>query len=162
MSQGEKKLPESDAEAPGRRPARLTDGALLPEIPPASLLTDAERLCYSLLREDLSRLNCALAVDIRAVILAARRMARVEFFAGMAAELPKDQIMVTGGNGQSRMNPLYDQLGKAENQLKQSLDSLLLSPRSRSSSRLAKGDGVPQQSTPAADDEEGQAAAEML
>jgi hypothetical protein len=161
VSQSENKPKDQDAERAGRRSTRLTDGALLPESPPAALVTDLEKLCYSLLREDLTRLNCALAVDIRAVVLAARRMALADRFSGMVANLKDDQLTTVGGNGQERMHPVFAELAKANNALNQSLGSLLLTPRSRSSSRLAKGDSVPQRTTPGAQDEEGRVAAEM-
>lgn len=147
-------MSQSETEPRGRREAPKTDGVALPVDPPVSLVGDLERVCWSRIRGALVRSAYAQAVDVEAVALAARRMARVEMFAGMVANLRPDQVTTTGGNGQIRIHPAFAELQKAENALNQSLGALLLTPRSRSSARLAgTGPGgmtqLPPGSTPA-------------
>lgn len=112
----------------GRREVPKTDGAKLPEAPPAELAGSGEQAAYLKLRADLARSGYAQACDIQAVILACRRMARCQRIAAEIDKLPSLMMM-------DKLHPLLSELRNTETGLLAALGALSLTPRSRSSSR---------------------------
>lgn len=115
--------------AKGRKPIQKTDGAALPMDPPPELFTQSERSAWRRLRENLVRSGFTQKCDIELVVLACRRMARIERVTAEVEGLPC--LTIEGG----RLHPLVAELRNLETGLQSTLGSLALTPRSRSSSR---------------------------
>ena len=129
----------------GRRVSPKTDGAPLPSSSP--LLSSAENSCLASLVTDLNRTGYAQACDLQAVLLAARRMARVQEMAALVKALPA--LTITGGNGQEMLHPFIGERRSAERDLADSLRVLNLTPGARKSVRT--GAREVDQATKAAD-----------
>ena len=113
----------------GRKPIQKADGAALPMDPPPELFTQSERSAWRRLRENLVRSGFTQKCDIELVVLACRRMARIERVSAEVEGLPC--LTIEGG----RLHPLVSELRNLETGLQSTLGSLALTPRSRSSSR---------------------------
>lgn len=117
--------------ARGRREKPKTDGGVLPPKVPG--LSSAENVAFAALVFDLNRTGYAQACDLQAVILAARRMARVQKLCQMVDALPS--LLIVGGNGQEVLHPLCVERRNAERDLADSLRVLNLTPAARKSVR---------------------------
>ena len=115
----------------GPKPKPKTDGAMLPTH--ASGLSPAEQTAYGEIVGDLNRTGYGQACDLQAVVLAARRLARVRTIDSLVKNL--DCLTVVGGNGQEVMHPFVGELRHAEKDLSDSLRILSLTPASRKSIR---------------------------
>jgi hypothetical protein len=118
--------------ARGRREKPKTDGGILPPKVPG--LSSAENVAFAALVADLNRTGYAQACDVQAVILAARRMARVQKLCQMVDALPS--LLIVGGNGQEVLHPLCTERRNAERDLADSLRVLSLTPMARKSIRV--------------------------
>jgi hypothetical protein len=96
-------------------------------------LSSAENSCLAQLVIDLNRTGYAQGCDLQAVLLAARRMARVQEMAALVSSLPS--LTVTGGNGQEMLHPFLNERRAAERDLADSLRVLNLTPGARKSVR---------------------------
>lgn len=117
----------------GPKPKPKTDGAKLPTH--ASGLSPAEQTAYGEIVGDLNRTGYGQACDLQAVVLAARRLARVRTIDSLVKGL--DCLTVVGGNGQEVMHPFVGELRHAEKDLSDSLRILSLTPAARKSIRTA-------------------------
>ena len=120
----------------GRRVVPKTDGAKLPEKPPAELIGSGEQAAYVKLREDLGRSGFAQKCDLQTVLLACRRMARCQRISAEIDKLPSLMMM-------DKLHPLLSELRNTETGLLAALGALSLTPRSRSSSRAKATEVAP-------------------
>lgn len=131
-TRGRKAIPEAPAEA-------------LP-LRPAGLATREERDSYKYLRELCLRSGRVTADDVEFVIHVAILRAYLARLRKEIRDLPS--LKTTGGNGNDTIDPLVKEWQRVQSNYRQALGQLMLSPRSRSASRLTKaqagtGGGTP-------------------
>lgn len=107
---------------------------------PPRHLKGRERAHYVSIAEDLASEGFASQTDWRTVELAARAAAHVERIEGEVAKL---ESLTTVSRGAEKVHPLVAELRQARTQLAAFLGQLLLTPRSRSASRLASDQRQP-------------------
>jgi hypothetical protein len=114
------------------------------------LVTAADRSAYARIRKLAARSGRITADDVEIVVQVAILLSDYERLRKEVKKLPS--LIALGGNGNDRVHPLYDQMLKTGSAYRTALGQLLLTPRSRSASRLAKttpGTGQPGAPIPA-------------